>query len=145
MYGSLYGGKQGRSYKIVAHYDSIYQMVTEFQKGPTYTDVGFVDAYDRELYEANRDMFDKADMTFPFDVDKDGNGYVYYITTNIEEYEGEIQPFDDDEYLRWLHKYTDGTNKISPVFFHLSEETISHIGDKEYFEQLKESDSESVM
>ena len=38
---SFYGGKQGRSYKIVGHYDSIYDMVKAFQAGGSYTDVGY--------------------------------------------------------------------------------------------------------
>ena len=38
---SFYGGKQGRTYNIVAHYDSVYQMVTLFQNGGNYNDVNY--------------------------------------------------------------------------------------------------------
>ena len=38
---SFYGGKQGRSYKIVQHFDSVYDMVTAFNQGGSYTDVGY--------------------------------------------------------------------------------------------------------
>ena len=38
---SFYGGKQGRSYKLTAHFDSIYDMVTAFQQGGSYTDVQY--------------------------------------------------------------------------------------------------------
>ena len=38
---SFYGGKQGRSYKIVQHFDSVKAMVDAFQQGGTYTDVGY--------------------------------------------------------------------------------------------------------
>ena len=38
---SFYGGKQGRTYNIVAHYDSVYQMVTLFQGGGSYNDVNY--------------------------------------------------------------------------------------------------------
>lgn len=38
---SFYGGKQGPSYKIVAHYDSIYDMVIAFQEGGDYNTVGY--------------------------------------------------------------------------------------------------------
>lgn len=40
-YPSLYGGKQGRTYNIVAHYDSIYDMVMFFKKGGSYTDANY--------------------------------------------------------------------------------------------------------
>ena len=38
---SFYGGKQGRSYKLIAHYDSIYDMVKAFAQGGSYTDVNY--------------------------------------------------------------------------------------------------------
>ena len=41
MYESFYGGKQGRSYQIVQHFDSIYDMVQNFEKGNAYADVAF--------------------------------------------------------------------------------------------------------
>ena len=38
---SFYGGKQGRSYKLTAHFDSIYDMFQAFSKGGSYTDVNY--------------------------------------------------------------------------------------------------------
>lgn len=38
---SFYGGKQGRTYKLVQHYDSIYQMVQAFQQGGSYNAVNY--------------------------------------------------------------------------------------------------------
>ena len=38
---SFYGGKQGRSYKIVARFDSIKDMVDAFRQGGSYTDVTY--------------------------------------------------------------------------------------------------------
>lgn len=38
---SFYGGKQGRTYKITSHFDSIYDMVQAFQNGGNYTDVNY--------------------------------------------------------------------------------------------------------
>lgn len=38
---SFYGGKQGRTYKITGHFDSIYDMVQAFQNGGSYTDVNY--------------------------------------------------------------------------------------------------------
>ena len=38
---SFYGGKEGRTYNIVNHYDSIYQMVLNFQQGGSHTDANY--------------------------------------------------------------------------------------------------------
>lgn len=38
---SFYGGRPGNSFIIIANYDSIEDMVTNFKKGPNYTDVHF--------------------------------------------------------------------------------------------------------
>ena len=38
---SFYGGKQGRTYDLVAHYDSIKDMVDLFQKGGSYVDANY--------------------------------------------------------------------------------------------------------
>ena len=38
---SFYGGKQGRTYDLVAHYDSIKNMVDLFQKGGSYVDANY--------------------------------------------------------------------------------------------------------
>ena len=38
---SFYGGKQGRSYKITAHFDSIWDMVQAFNQGGDYTDAQY--------------------------------------------------------------------------------------------------------
>lgn len=38
---SFYGGKEGRTYHIVARYDSVAAMVTQFQKGGAYTEANY--------------------------------------------------------------------------------------------------------
>ena len=38
---SFYGGKQGRTYHIVARYDSVQAMVEQFQKGGAYTEANY--------------------------------------------------------------------------------------------------------
>lgn len=38
---SFYGGKEGRTYNLVAHYNSIHDMVDAFSGGGSYTDVGY--------------------------------------------------------------------------------------------------------
>lgn len=57
---SFYGGKQGRTYNLVAHYDSIYQMVLNFQKGGSYTDANYneyviIDTYVNRNEKSNRE------------------------------------------------------------------------------------------
>ena len=38
---SFYGGKEGRTYNLVAHYDSVADMTTLFSQGGSYTDVNY--------------------------------------------------------------------------------------------------------
>ena len=38
---SFYGGKEGRTYHIVARYDSVAQMIDQFQKGGAYTEANY--------------------------------------------------------------------------------------------------------
>lgn len=38
---SFYGGKQGRTYNIVARFNSINEMINQFKKGAAYTDVSY--------------------------------------------------------------------------------------------------------
>ena len=38
---SFYGGKEGRTYNLVAHYDSIEQMINLFSQGGSYTDANY--------------------------------------------------------------------------------------------------------
>ena len=38
---SMYGGKPGTTYRLVAHYDSIKEMVDAFQKGGSYNTVNY--------------------------------------------------------------------------------------------------------
>lgn len=107
-----------------------------------YDAVGSVDAYDKGLYECNKEVLDASGSPFPAESDKDGNGFVYYIYENgLEDYQ-KIEPVDDEAYQKWLSQYTDGTNKISLDFYRITNETVERIGDKEYFENLKNSESD---
>ena len=38
---SFYGGKQGRTYNIIKHFDSVYEMATAFNQGANYSDVNY--------------------------------------------------------------------------------------------------------
>lgn len=92
-----------------------------------YNTVNYVDAYDRSLYEANQDA--PVDSPFPYDVDIDGNGFVYYIYSyenSLDDYQ-EIQAVDDDAYQTWLQEYTEGSKKIEITFYSITEENIDRI------------------
>ncbi|MDC7278066.1 hypothetical protein NXH64_00985 [Butyrivibrio fibrisolvens] len=107
-----------------------------------YDAVGSVDAYDKGVYECNKEVLDANGSPFPAGTDKDGNGFVYYIYENgLEDYQ-KIEPVDDEEYQKWLKQYTDDTNKISLDFYRITNETVERIGDKEYFENIKNSKSD---
>ena len=57
---SFYGGKQGRTYHLVEHYDSIYDMVLQFNKGGSYNDVNYneyviIDTFINNNEKSNRE------------------------------------------------------------------------------------------
>lgn len=97
------------------------------EENDRYITVNYVDAYDRTLYEANQDAL--AERSFPYDIDIDGNGFVYYIYSyedGLKDYQ-ELQAVDDDIYQAWLQEYTDGTKKIEIIFYSITEENINRI------------------
>lgn len=96
-----------------------------------YNTVSHVDAYDRALYENNQDGL--ADSPFPYDIDMDGNGFVYYMYSNednLSDYQ-EIPAVDDDLYQAWLEEYTEGTKKLELTFYSVTKENINEILDIE--------------
>jgi len=107
-----------------------YTLYVYDKESDSYKEAGYVDAYDRALYEQNKDVF--KDDPFPYDVDKDGNGFVYYLYSaenKLADYQ-KIAPVDDDAYLSWLQNYTNGSKKIDITFYNLTEENINSILDK---------------
>ena len=57
---SFYGGKQGRTYHLVEHYDSIHDMVLNFQDGGSYNDVNYneyviIDTFINNNEKSNRE------------------------------------------------------------------------------------------
>lgn len=104
-----------------------YTLHTYDKENNKYNTVGFVDAYDKSLYENNQDTL--AGRPFPYDIDIDGNGFVYYLYSyenGLEDYQ-EIEAVDDDAYLVWLYQYTEGTDMINPVFHSITEENINQM------------------
>lgn len=106
-----------------------YTLYVYDKDNDTYNLVGFVDAYDRSLYELNKDVLESN--PFPYDVDADGNGFVYYLYSdedNLSDY-GMIPAVDDDAYQAWLLQYTEGSNKLEISFYGVTEENINQVFD----------------
>lgn len=70
---SFYGGKEGRTYDLVAHYDSIYQMVCAFQDGAAYVDAKYNE------YVIIDTIVNRNDKTDP------ENGIIYRRGLNFNE------------------------------------------------------------
>lgn len=104
-----------------------YTLYTYNVSDDSYTTVGYVDAYDRSLYEMNQEYMDSSGRSYPYDVDQDGNGFVYYVYEGSLSGYGETDPVDDKEYEVWLAQYTGGTEKINVTFYNLTMENITQI------------------
>lgn len=94
-----------------------------------------VDGWDksiRDTYPAFGDndgdyYIDQSVIPFPDDVDKDGDGFVYYIITEEGGYAPVYgEPMDYADYALWVGRYL-GANAVHPCYFSLSEENIALI------------------
>ena len=85
--------------------------------------------YDRAGYAEAlwSEAWPSDETSFLSNVDKDGNGYVYFIDSH---YSSDNLKFavDDDKYQAWLKCYTNGTEKLDIDYHDLTEEEISKIG-----------------
>jgi hypothetical protein len=79
-----------------------------------FKDVGHVDAWQEEVVEA-------ANLQFPYDIDKDGDGYVYYIETDKDTGD----PVDGDEYEAWRNSYFGTAHIIEFDEQNLTQENIN--------------------
>ena len=70
---SFYGGKQGRTYNLVTHYDSIYQMVMNFQQGGSHTDANYNEYVIIDTYVNKNEKFNRE------------NGIIYRRGLNYSE------------------------------------------------------------
>lgn len=118
---SFYGGKQGRTYKLVQHYDSIQQMVEYFQQGGSYNTVNYgqyviIDTifnnnnynspengiiYRRglnyaEVFNPNGLNVNENGTISKEDVDQQGNKRYYDVTQDSQG--NEIVVFNDEAY-----------------------------------------------
>lgn len=118
---SFYGGKQGRTYRLVEHYDSIQQMVELFQQGGSYNTVNYgeyviIDTiinenhynspengiiYRRglnytEIFNPNNLPLNDNNTISKEDKDENGNSRYYVISQ--DEDGNQIVDFDEDAY-----------------------------------------------
>jgi len=85
-----------------------------------YVRAGMVDAWDKTLRNT-----DAGGDPFPDDVDKDGDGLVYYIMTG-GMYERK-DPVDGPDHQAWLESYTAGSQPMEILFLSLTEENLALI------------------
>jgi hypothetical protein len=87
-----------------------------------FEDVGHVHAWQREMIEV-------TDFQFPYDIDKDGDGYVYYIDTDEDTYyntdEDTGTPVDGDEYEAWRNSFFGNAHIIEFDEQYLTQENIN--------------------
>lgn len=97
-----------------------YTLYRYDQESDTYIEVGMVDAWDKSLSET-----DNEGKHFPDDIDKNGDGVVYFIMLN-GKYEND-NPVDLEEYNQWHDSYVGGAEKVKVPFMKLNEENINSI------------------
>lgn len=96
---------------------TLYQYNSE---NDSYEAIAMVDAWDKNLTDK-----DYAGNIFPDDIDKDGDGLVYYIM-DADKYEL-TDPVDLNEYEEWFEGYCKDADTIKISFRALTEENISQI------------------
>lgn len=97
-----------------------YTLYRYDQESDTYIEVGMVDAWDKSMSET-----DNEGKHFPDDIDKNGDGVVYFIMLN-GKYEND-NPVDLEEYNQWHDSYVGGAEKVKVPFMKLNEENINSI------------------
>lgn len=83
---SFYGGKEGRTYNLVAHYDSVEQMINLFSQGGSYIDVNYNE------YVIIDTIINNNDKTNP------ENGIIYRRGLNYTEKGKEAPNINDNRY-----------------------------------------------
>lgn len=103
-----------------------YTLLKYDEDAGKYVNVASVDGWDKNIRDTYL-SYDESVIPFPDDVDKDGDGFVYYI---IEEEGGYApvygEPMDYAEYALWVPSYLGG-NAVHPYYFSLSKENIALI------------------
>ncbi len=92
-----------------------------------YVQEAAVDGWDKSLRDTYL-SYDETIIPFPEDVDKDRDGFVYYIITEAGGYAPVYgEPIDYADYALWVSRYL-GANVIDVPYYPLTEENISLIG-----------------
>lgn len=92
-----------------------------------YVQEAAVDGWDKSLRDTYL-SYDETIIPFPEDVDKDRDGFVYYIITEAGGYAPVYgEPIDYADYALWAARYL-GANVIDVPYYPLTEENISLIG-----------------
>lgn len=97
-----------------------YTLYRYDQESDTYIEVGMVDAWDKSLSET-----DNEGKHFPDDIDKNGDGVVYFIMLNGKYEKDNL--VDLEEYNQWRDSYVGGAEKVKVPFMKLNEENINSI------------------
>ena len=114
---------QGKAGDRLWPYD-LYKYDAEAGK---YVRIATVDGWDESLGEGSYKSYDGPEIPYPYDIDQDGDGFVYYI---IEEEGGYAPvygtPVDYDDYAQWAAQYLSG-NVVDVHYAPLTEENIALI------------------
>lgn len=87
----------------------------------SYTMVGMVDAWDREISDNNEGF-----TPFPTELDVSGTGFLYYIYSSAEEF-GNVDPVDASVYQTWLNGYIGGASELKLTYQTMTEENIQNL------------------
>ena len=86
-----------------------------------------VDGWDKSIRDTYL-SYDETIIPFPEDVDKDGDGFIYYIITEDGGYAPVYgEPMDYADYALWVARYQ-GANRVDVTYYPLTEKNISLIG-----------------
>ena len=86
-----------------------------------------VDGWDKSIRDTCL-SYDETIIPFPDDIDKDGDGFVYYIITEDGGYAPVYgDPMDYADYALWAARYL-GANRVDVTYYPLTEENIALIG-----------------
>lgn len=88
-----------------------------------YDCIGGADAWDKSFWDK-----DSRGNTFPDDIDKDGDGFVFYVFPADRVGYYDIPPVDGDEYKKWKDNILKDANEITIPFTGMTDESISRLG-----------------
>lgn len=97
-----------------------YSLYKYDNESDTYRFMGTVDAWDKSVAETGYD-----EKPFPKEIDKNGNGIVYYITSNGTT--NITNPIDKEKYDQWHDSYIGNAKKVNLPFMKLTKENIDSI------------------